>query len=98
MGQYFLMLCGYDRQATPKQFTTMTMKSEFRKFVLTVMLDLWGTQDILKRKVCFEFDKGYLSTANNMFDDTIKVEKTGDSIIVYLYYPNQEPVPFKFNR
>ena len=57
-----------------------------------------GDPEYFQKKGIFEFDKGYLRTANSMFNDKIKVEKTKDTITVYLFYTNQEPVPFKFRK
>jgi len=57
-----------------------------------------GFPRYFKKQGLFELDKGELDNGNNLFGDRIRVEKTKDSTIVYLYYTNSEPVPFKFKR
>ncbi len=57
-----------------------------------------GYPRYFKKQGMFELDKGELDNGNNMFDNKIKVQKTEDSVTVYLFYTNQEPVPFKFER
>jgi hypothetical protein len=73
------------------------MKLEFKKHVYCDE-GFKGYPIYYKKTGIFELDKGELDNGNNCFADKIKVEKTIDTVIVFLYYTNTEPVPFKFKR
>jgi hypothetical protein len=60
-----------------------------------------GPPNLFKKNSILEFDKGIMALNFYESPDSLKVDKTKDTITVYFYHSNKDslnPVPFKFER